>query len=188
MKQVLHQIRDRLVFFPGRGRNCLLQTHLSMTNSRSKSQFDPITVTFQEALKESRQIYTITNNFNTFSYPYDNKCISSNKSYRLIVTNDHSKSSRPFKVLGLQQIAVGSLEEDKSSLRHLWIDILGIPKVDSFRSTMENVDEDILCLGPRSNIGIKKDESSSLSVEIDLMSPIDPNAKPKVCLNGTSLF
>ena len=33
-------------------------------------------------------------------------------------------SDRPFSVLGLQQIAVGS--RDKSALRRLWLDLLGL--------------------------------------------------------------
>jgi lactoylglutathione lyase len=76
-------------------------------------------------------------------------------------------SDRPFKVLGVQQIAIGG--EDKHKLRRLWVDILGVPMVGSFRSTQENVDEDILRVG-----------SGLSSCEIDLMQPIDPNARPAV--------
>lgn len=49
---------------------------------------------------------------------------------------------KPFKVLGIQQIAVGG--PDKSRLANLWINILGVEKVGTFRSEKENVDEDIL--------------------------------------------
>lgn len=71
--------------------------------------------------------------------------------------------ARPFRVLGLQQVAVGG--RDKAALRRLWCDLLGLPLTGSFRSERENVDEDILTLA---------------GVEIDLMQPIDPEAKPKV--------
>ena len=71
--------------------------------------------------------------------------------------------SRPFKVLGLQQIAIGGPSKD--ALRHLWIDLLGVPQTGTFKSERENVDEDILQVG---------------GVEIDLMQPIDPEKKPKV--------
>jgi lactoylglutathione lyase len=72
-------------------------------------------------------------------------------------------SDRPFKVLGLQQIAIGG--PSKSALRALWVELFGIPATGTFRSEKENVDEDILTLA---------------GVEIDLMQPIDPEAKPKV--------
>ena len=70
---------------------------------------------------------------------------------------------RPFKVLGLQQIAIGGPSKD--ALRNLWIDLLGVKQVGTFKSERENVDEDILQVA---------------GVEIDLMQPIDPEKKPKV--------
>ncbi|MCS6948579.1 MAG: VOC family protein [Steroidobacteraceae bacterium] len=74
---------------------------------------------------------------------------------------------RPFKVLGIQQIAIGGA--DKRALRRLWVDLLGIPAVGNYRSERENVDEDILRLG-----------SGAAACEIDLMQPLDPNGKPAV--------
>lgn len=70
---------------------------------------------------------------------------------------------RPFRILGVQQIAIGST--DKSKLRALWVDLLGATPKGTFASERENVDEDILDLG---------------GIEIDLMQPIDPDAKPRV--------
>jgi lactoylglutathione lyase len=78
-----------------------------------------------------------------------------------------SMAARPFRVLGVQQIAVGGL--DKGPLRRLWIDLLGLSPHGSFRSERENVDEDIAIAGR----GIA-------AVEIDLMQPIDPEKKPRV--------
>lgn len=75
--------------------------------------------------------------------------------------------SRPFRVLGLQQVALGQGEPGK--LQHLWCELLGVPKTGHFRSESENVDEDILTLGHGHG-----------AVEVDLMSPVDPNARPKV--------
>lgn len=75
--------------------------------------------------------------------------------------------SRPFKVLGVQQIAIGGASKDK--LRTLWVDRLGLTPTGSFRSERENVDEDICAIGQ----GVHK-------VEVDLMEPIDPNGKPAV--------
>lgn len=80
-----------------------------------------------------------------------------------------NQTSRPFKILGLQQIAIGSL--DKSSLSHLWTNIFGIPKIGNYKSEKENVYEDILVLGK---------EDSPLAVEVDLMMPIDAEKSPKV--------
>ncbi len=85
------------------------------------------------------------------------------------LTSSTTKSLRPFKVLGLQQVAIGST--DKSSLSKLWCNIFGVQQIGSYKSEKENVDEDILLLG-------KSD--SPYSVEIDLMMPIDPEKSPKV--------
>jgi len=74
---------------------------------------------------------------------------------------------RPFRILGLQQIALGHL--DKARLRALWVDTLGLTAEGNYRSEKENVDEDIARLGEGPN-----------AVEVDLMSPIDPEKKPKV--------
>lgn len=75
--------------------------------------------------------------------------------------------SRPFKILGIQQIAIGGA--DKSRLRHLWVDVLGLTAKSQFRSERENVDEDILELGHGSH-----------AVEVDIMQPLDPAKKPRV--------
>lgn len=72
-----------------------------------------------------------------------------------------------FRILGLQQIAIGAL--DKSELRRLWIDIFGLKEKGNFRSERENVNEDILELG----VG-------PFAVEVDIMEPIDPEKKPRV--------
>jgi lactoylglutathione lyase len=74
---------------------------------------------------------------------------------------------RPFKVLGIQQIAVGA--SDKAALRRLWVDTLGLTPTGNFRSEAENVDEDIVTMG----VG-------AFAVEVDLMQPIDPDKKPRV--------
>jgi lactoylglutathione lyase len=76
-------------------------------------------------------------------------------------------TSRPFRILGVQQIAIGGLDADP--LRRLWVELLGLPVVASFRSEAENVSEDIL----RAGEGVS-------AVEIDLMVPLDPNARPRV--------
>jgi lactoylglutathione lyase len=75
--------------------------------------------------------------------------------------------SRPFKVLGVQQIAIGG--PDKSRLQKLWVEMLGLEFTGTFRSERENVDEDICVIG-----------SGSFKVEVDLMQPLDPQKKPAV--------
>jgi lactoylglutathione lyase len=80
--------------------------------------------------------------------------------------------------LGLQQIAVGSL--DKKPLKDLWEGIFGLSKVGSFSSEKENVDEDIMSLG----VGPS-------AIEVDLMTPLDPEKSPKVhspALNHVGLW
>ena len=87
-------------------------------------------------------------------------------------------SDRPFKVLGIQQIAVGAI--DKAPLRKIWIDMLGLEITGEFISESENVNEDIAVAG-----------SGPLKVEVDLMQPIDPDKKPKVhepALNHVGLW
>ena len=74
---------------------------------------------------------------------------------------------RPFKVLGIQQIAIGN--ESKDKLSKFWGDIMGLTKVGNYKSEKENVDEDIYKIG-----------NGNFAVEVDLMMPIDPNKSPKV--------
>ncbi len=87
-------------------------------------------------------------------------------------------SDRPFSVLGVQQIAVGS--RDKQALRRLWVETLGLEVIGDFRSESENVDEDIAVAG-----------QGPLRVEVDLMQPVDPEKRPKVhdpALNHVGLW
>ena len=76
-------------------------------------------------------------------------------------------ASRPFRVLGLQQVAIGGL--DRMLLRQLWCDLLGLAVVRTHTSDSENVVEDILRLG-----------SGDAAVELDLMQPIDAARSPRV--------
>lgn len=87
-------------------------------------------------------------------------------------------TARPFRVLGVQQIAIGGL--DKGRLRQLWVDKLGLEVVGSFQSERENVDEDILAMG-----------QGPYKVEVDLMQPMDVSKKPAVhatALNHVGLW
>ena len=54
-------------------------------------------------------------------------------------------------------------------MRTLWVDLLGLEVHGNFRSEKENVDEDIAVTG-----------KAPYQVEVDLMEPIDPQARPKV--------
>ena len=74
---------------------------------------------------------------------------------------------KPFRILGLQQVAIGGA--DKRRLRALWVDVLGLSVKGSFVSERENVDEDICELGRGPG-----------AVEVDLMQPVDPDKKPAV--------
>ncbi|MFZ2629113.1 MAG: VOC family protein [Rugosibacter sp.] len=75
--------------------------------------------------------------------------------------------TRPFKVLGIQQIAIGG--PSKQRLSRLWIDMLGLSVSGNFVSERENVDEDIAVMG-----------SGPFKVEVDLMQPLDATKKPAV--------
>jgi lactoylglutathione lyase len=74
---------------------------------------------------------------------------------------------RPFRVLGIQQVAIGG--PDKQRLRTLWVDMLGLEVTGNFVSERENVDEDICAMG-----------KGAMRVEVDLMQPLDPEKKPAV--------
>lgn len=78
--------------------------------------------------------------------------------------DEHGK---PFRILGLQQIAIGGL--DKQRLRALWVDVFGLSVKSRYVSERENVDEDICAMG-----------DGPLAVEVDLMQPLDPDKKPAV--------
>jgi lactoylglutathione lyase len=85
---------------------------------------------------------------------------------------------RPFRILGVQQIAVGSV--DKARLRALWVDCLGLAVEGSYKSERENVDEDIAVAG-----------TGLMRCEVDLMQPIDAARKPAVhepALNHVGLW
>ena len=75
--------------------------------------------------------------------------------------------TRPFKVIGIQQIAIGGTS--KHRLRKLWVDMLGLEVTGHFVSERENVDEDICAMG-----------SGPFKVEVDLMQPLDADKKPAV--------
>lgn len=75
--------------------------------------------------------------------------------------------TRPFKILGVQQIAIGGHSKEK--LRTLWVDMLGLEITGNFVSERENVDEDITAMG-----------KGPFKVEVDLMQPLDPEKKPAV--------
>jgi len=74
---------------------------------------------------------------------------------------------RPFKVIGIQQIAIGAPSKDR--LRTLWVDMLGLEVTGHFVSERENVDEDICAIG-----------CGPFKVEVDLMQPLDIDKKPAV--------
>ena len=87
--------------------------------------------------------------------------------YRPPFIKNQTMTTRPFKVLGIQQIAIGAPSKDK--LRSLWVDMLGLEVTGNFKSERENVDEDICAMG-----------AGAFKVEVDLMQPIDSDKKPAV--------
>jgi lactoylglutathione lyase len=87
-------------------------------------------------------------------------------------------ATRPFRVLGVQQVAIGGA--DKTRLMKLWHECLGLEHAGSYRSETENVDEEILSAG-----------RGAFRVEIDVMQPIDATRAPHVerpALNHVGLW
>ena len=76
-------------------------------------------------------------------------------------------NSRPFRILGIQQIAIGGPSKDR--LKTLWVDMFGLEVTGNFVSERENVDEDICAMG-----------QGAFKVEVDLMQPLDAEKKPAV--------
>ena len=76
-------------------------------------------------------------------------------------------AARPFRVLGIQQVAIGGT--DKARMKKLWVDMLGLTQTGTFQSERENVDEDILAMG-----------KDAFKVEVDIMQPMDIEKKPAV--------
>ena len=76
-------------------------------------------------------------------------------------------TSKPFRILGIQQIAIGG--PDKQRLRRLWVDVFSLTIKSNFISERENVDEDVCALG-----------EGPTAVEVDLMQPLDIDKKPAV--------
>lgn len=77
------------------------------------------------------------------------------------------QTTRPFRVLGIQQIAIGG--PSKERLKKLWVEMFGLAVTGNYVSERENVDEDITQMG-----------SGPFKVEVDLMQPLDPAKKPAV--------
>ena len=78
-----------------------------------------------------------------------------------------SIEQRPFRVLGIQQVAIGGTH--KQRMKTLWVDMLGLTQTGTFQSERENVDEDILAMG-----------QGPYKVEVDIMQPLDIDKKPAV--------
>jgi hypothetical protein len=93
-------------------------------------------------------------------------------------TTTTTTTERPFTILGVQQIAIGCAEREP--LHHLWYTIFGLqPSEQNIQIESENVCEDIIRLGGASDT-TTTDPVSPTAIEIDLMTPIDPEKSPKV--------
>ena len=75
-------------------------------------------------------------------------------------------TDRPFKLLGVQQIAIGGL--DLATLRRLWIDTLGLKPTINFRNDTENV------YGEIARVGLWP-----FQVDLNLLQPIVPEKSPR---------
>lgn len=100
----------------------------------------------------------------------NNNNIESNHNSSKDEKQQQQQRQRPFRMLGVQQIAIGS--EKQQPLRYLWNDIFGLRPTHTKTIETENVTEDIISLG----FG----PSPLFNVEIDLMTPLDPSRSPKV--------
>ena len=94
---------------------------------------------------------------------FSQRCFASSSS------STKETARRPFKILGVQQIAVGSKKEDP--LMHLWYNIFGLQAEETgIQLPKENAFVDIFKLGA----------DDKTAVEIHLMSPIEKWKHPRV--------
>lgn len=87
-------------------------------------------------------------------------------------------ADRPFRVLGLQQVAVGGL--DRRALHELWVNKLGLEPGYEFHNELENVDGEIAYAG-----------FGSGRVDFNLLEPIEPDRSPRAhrpALNHVGLW
>jgi lactoylglutathione lyase len=73
---------------------------------------------------------------------------------------------RPFRILGVQQIAVGGL--DRARLHRLWVDLLGVPSRGEFRNVVENVEGELATIG-----------AGPFAVDLNILEPLDPERSPR---------
>jgi lactoylglutathione lyase len=73
---------------------------------------------------------------------------------------------RPFRVLGVQQVAIGGA--DRGALHELWVEALGLEPGYEFRNEVENVDGEIAYAG-----------FGPTRVDFNLLEPIDPDRSPQ---------
>jgi lactoylglutathione lyase len=73
---------------------------------------------------------------------------------------------RPFRVLGVQQIAIGAL--DRAPLQRLWVDLFGLESRGEFRNEVENVDGELVTIG-----------AGPFAVDLNILQPIDPGRAPR---------
>lgn len=75
-------------------------------------------------------------------------------------------TTRPFRILGVQQVAVGAL--DRRRLHRLWVDLLGLPSRGEFQNKIENVDGELVTIG-----------AGPLAVDLNILQPIDLDRAPR---------
>jgi lactoylglutathione lyase len=75
-------------------------------------------------------------------------------------------ADRPFRILGVQSIALGS--ENKAAMLKLWSELFGLEHSGTFKSMDGNIDVDVLRL-----------QTGERSVEISIMEPISGKADSK---------
>ena len=91
---------------------------------------------------------------------------------KAFLTTKNAAHASTFRVLGIQQLALG--HTDKSAMSHLWTELLGLSVTGkTYKSEKENVDEDILYMPTERGSEIP-------AVELDLMQPLDINKRPAV--------
>ena len=121
-------------------------------------------MSLSKMMSVSTRVRPATASLSSFFHRPCQKAVASSSGTRSFSS---AEVERPFKVLGIQQVAIGC--ETRDPLNKIWKDIFGLKEHTTMTLEKENVIEDIVKLGP-----------APYEVEIDLMCPFDVEKSPKV--------
>jgi lactoylglutathione lyase len=141
--------------------------NLSWTTTEKRRQSNVVMMMLTATCTSNNHIFPTSTIHVQHSFPKASMSTSSSSSKENSSSNkgNDTITDRPFKILGIQQVAIG--HDDRMTLNHLWYNIFGLQLIkQNIIIESENVCEDIVRDGN--------------DIEIDLMTPLDSTKSPKV--------